>query len=153
MQSVLTWARGHLAPKEFKGRLSRAQIYAREVTALAEYPETVSVPIQAFRIGDLAVAQSPCETFAETGLGIKTASPFRGNTFTIELANGYSGYLPTAEQFELGGYETWPARSSFLEIEAESKIRSGLNQSVEARCIREPDCAAQFLRMCGSRSS
>ena len=34
-----------------------------------------------------------------------------------------AGYLPSPEQHELGGYETWPARSSFLEVQAEPKIR------------------------------
>ena len=78
---------------------------------------------KAFRIGDAAIAAIPCEVFAETGLEIKKKSPHRF-TFAIELANGYGGYLPSREQHELGGYETWPARSSFLEIDAESKIRT-----------------------------
>ena len=40
------------------------------------------------------------------------------------MANGYGGYLPPPEQHELGGYETWPARSSLLEVQAEPKIRA-----------------------------
>lgn len=122
----LDWARKTQAPKGTPIRLTRPQIYAREALQLADFPDAVQVPIQAFRIGDLAIAQSPCETFAETGLGIKASSPFPDSTFTIELANGYSGYLPPKPQFELGGYETWPARSSFLEEDAETKIREGL---------------------------
>ena len=62
--------------------------------------------LQAIRIGDLAIVSSPFETFAETGLEIKIRSPFK-TTFTIELANGGYGYLPTPEQHRLGGYETW----------------------------------------------
>ena len=42
--------------------------------------------------------------------------------FTIELANGYNGYLPTPAQHKLGGSETWRARSSYLETEASTKI-------------------------------
>ena len=122
----LAWARAHRVPDGFRGRLTRPQIYAREARELERFPDRVEVRIQAFRIGDLAITQSPCETFAETGKKIKAASPFSGNTFTIELANGYSGYLPPADQFELGGYETWPARSSYLEVNAEEKIRNGL---------------------------
>ena len=45
---------------------------------------------------------------------------------TIELANGCSGYIPTPEQHKLGGYETWPARSSFLETGAAPKIQAAL---------------------------
>lgn len=127
----LAWAAKTKAPAGAPIRLTRPQIYAREALELAEFPNTVSVPIQAFRIGDLAIAQSPCETFAETGLAIKDASPFPQNTFTIELANGYNGYLPTAEQHQLGGYETWPARSSYLEEGAEQEIREGLLKLLE----------------------
>ena len=73
------------------------------------------------RIGDLGIAAIPCEVFAETGLAIKRQNPFK-QTFTIELANGCNGYLPTPEQHKLGGYETWRARSSYLEAEAAPKI-------------------------------
>ena len=59
--------------------------------------------------------------FAETGLEIKRRSPLKP-TFTIELANGYNGYLPPPEQHRLGGYETWRARSSYLEVEAAPKV-------------------------------
>jgi neutral ceramidase len=97
------------------------EIYARETVLLNEYPNQVPLIIQAFRIGDLAIAQIPCEVFVEIGLGIKANSPFKP-TFTISLANGYNGYLPTPEHHELGGYETWRARSSYLEVTAATKI-------------------------------
>ncbi len=108
------------------GRLDRVEeIYARETVLLNEYPPVVETIVQALRIGDLGIATSPCETFVETGLAIKASSPLKP-TFTIELANDYCGYLPTAEHHALGGYETWRARSSFLEIDAEAKIRANL---------------------------
>jgi hypothetical protein len=58
----------------------------------------------------------------QTGLEIKHRSPIQP-TLNIGLANGYNGYLPTPEQHANGGYETWPARSSYLEVEASTKIR------------------------------
>ena len=100
---------------------SAEQIYARETVLMKDYPKQVPVIIQAIRIGDLGIAAVPCEVFAETGLAIKQKSPFK-QTFTIELANGCHGYLPTPEQHKLGGYETWRARSSYLETEAAPKI-------------------------------
>jgi hypothetical protein len=103
----------------------REEIYARETILLAAYPVEVKVLLQAVRIGELGIASSPCETFVETGLAIKAQSPLQP-TFTIELANGYNGYLPTPEHHELGGYETWRARSSYLAPAAEPKIRSTL---------------------------
>jgi neutral ceramidase len=97
------------------------EIYARETVLLAKYPPTVKVIVQAIRVGELGIVACPCETFAEIGLEIKKKSPLRP-TFTIELANGYNGYLPTPEQHALGGYETWRARSSYLEVNASRKI-------------------------------
>tara|TARA_R110002096_G_scaffold364019_1_gene557092 strand:+ start:215 stop:1678 length:1464 start_codon:yes stop_codon:yes gene_type:complete len=69
-------------------------------------PEPMLVLIQAFRIGDQAVVSLPFEVFVEIGLEIKEKSPFP-HTILVELANGSHGYLPTPEQHELGGYETW----------------------------------------------
>ena len=80
--------------------------YAERVISAAEWPETLNVMVQAVRIGGLAVAAIPFEVFTETGLELKARSPFR-DTFTIELANGGYGYLPTPAQHALGGYETW----------------------------------------------
>ena len=103
----------------------REDIYARETMLLSKYPQTVRVKLQAIRIGNLGIVSSPCETFVETGLAIKQQSPLKP-TFTIELANGYNGYLPTPEHHKLGGYETWRARSSYLAVDAEPKIRRTL---------------------------
>lgn len=102
-----------------------SDIYARETTFLAKYPPTVKVKLQAIRLGDLAITSTPCETFVEIGLALKKLHP-TGPLFTIELANGYNGYLPTPEQMDLGGYETWRARSSYLEREAATKITATL---------------------------
>jgi len=97
------------------------EIYARETVLISEYPDTVPVILQAFRIGDVLVSAIPCEVFVEIGLRLKENSPL-DNSFTIELANGYNGYLPTTAQHGWGGYETWRARSSYLEVEADQKI-------------------------------
>ncbi|MCI0365047.1 MAG: hypothetical protein L0219_14310, partial [Phycisphaerales bacterium] len=93
---------------------------ARSTLEAKDWPEVLSVVLQAFRIGDLGIAAIPFETFTETGLEIKAKSPFK-NTFTIELANGGYGYLPTPEQHELGGYETWLGINN-VEKEASRKI-------------------------------
>lgn len=121
----IAWAKSTTVSGVPKLRLTRPQVYAREALQLADYPDTLSIPLQVLRIGELAIATSPCETFAETGLAIKEESPFAA-TFVVELANGYAGYLPTPQQHEWGGYETWPARSSLLEVNAEPKIRTTL---------------------------
>lgn len=110
---------------EGKVLTDRDQIYARESIKLQEYPDQVPLLITAMKIGDLAIASIPCEVFVEIGLEIKEKSPFK-KTFTVSLANGYNGYLPTPKHHELGGYETWRARSSYLETQASPKITSTL---------------------------
>ena len=125
-------ARKILADEKAKTPHRWSRIYARDAIRLAEeYPDTVPVRLQAIRIGELGIGASPCEMFAETGLAIKAASPLKP-TFVMELANQYNGYLPTRRQHELGGYETWDARSSSLEIDAESKIRAGILELLRA---------------------
>lgn len=113
-----------------KERLSKAgefpyktmpDIYARETLKLVEYPDTVKIKLQAIRVGQLGIVAIPAEVFTEIGLEIKRRSPLKP-TFTIALANGWNGYLPTPQQHELAGYETWRARSSYLETGASPKI-------------------------------
>jgi neutral ceramidase len=113
-------------PKDKDGQYAdRKAIYARETLKLADYPDTVPVQLQTHRIGNLSVAAIPCEVFVEIGLRLKRTSPFDRH-FTISLANGYNGYLPTEEHHALGGYETWRARSSYLEVPAATKITEKL---------------------------
>jgi hypothetical protein len=114
-EGILEKAKG----RELKGA---EEVYARETVLMAKYPERVKVPLQVMVIGGTAVVAIPCETFAEIGLRIKKdLSPFKP-TCVVSLANGYFGYLPTPAQHALGGYETWRARSSFLEVDASVKI-------------------------------
>lgn len=94
--------------------------YAERVKQLASSPESISVPLQAFRIGDLGIAAIPFEVFTEIGLEIKERCPM-DDCFTIELAGGSFGYLPTPAQHELGGYETWMGTNK-VELKASEKI-------------------------------
>ena len=84
-----------------------AQHYAARVLAAAERSEeTLTVPVQAIRVGDLAICGLPFEVLVEIGLELREKSPF-GETMVIGLANGRHGYLPNPKQHALGGYETW----------------------------------------------
>jgi hypothetical protein len=107
-------------PADAKPRHVREATYARRALALADAPEEVSVPIQAFRIADLGVAAIPFEVFTDIGLEIKKRTPF-AKSFTISLANGSYGYLPTPEHHALGGYETWLGTNR-VELQASVKI-------------------------------
>lgn len=87
------------------------------------WPDQVDISLSVFRIGDLAVAAIPFEVFVETGLSIKEKSPF-SSTFTLGLANGSFGYLPTERQHNLKGYETWKGLSNRVEKTAATKIEA-----------------------------
>ncbi|MEZ6131019.1 MAG: hypothetical protein R3C59_20300 [Planctomycetaceae bacterium] len=102
----------------------RELIYADRIDKLKGAPDTVDVPLQVLRIGDLAISAIPFEVFVEIGLDLKEQTPFK-DTFTIELANGSYGYLPTPEQHELGGYETWLG-TNYVELEGSRKITATL---------------------------
>lgn len=83
-----------------------------ELQKIREQGEIEHIPIQAMRIGNIAVVLLPFEVFVELGLQIKSQSPFE-KTIVIELTGGSFGYLPTEKAFtRQGGYETITLRSS-----------------------------------------
>lgn len=98
------------------------KLYAREQVLLNEYPDTILFPVQAMKIGSGVIGALAGEFFAETGLSLKAQVGIK--YFTVTMANGYFGYVPPAHEIELGGYETWRCRTSFLNSEME--IRSKL---------------------------
>jgi neutral ceramidase len=122
---MITRAREVLAaPAGKPGWHPLEKAYANRVLQRAEAPATVPVPLQLMRIGDVAIMTIPAEPFAEMGLELKAKSPFP-KSFTVSLANGYYGYLPTREQHRLGGYESWVGTNR-LEVEAAPKITAAL---------------------------
>ncbi|AMV40737.1 hypothetical protein [Planctomyces sp. SH-PL62] len=117
----IDYARKVLAkPEDAPKHHGLERFFAQRTLDLVDAPDEVSARLQAFRIGDLGIAAIPFEVFTETGLEIKARSPFKA-TFTIELANGCYGYLPTPRHFPLGGYETWMG-VNYVEPEAAPKI-------------------------------
>ena len=101
------------------------EVYAREAVLLSEFPPEMPALLQVLKIGELHVCAIPAEVFVEIGLELKTK---RKNLFTVSLANGYNGYLPTPEQHQVAGYETWRARSAYLEVNASRKIVATLTE-------------------------
>lgn len=121
-EELLNWAR-QLEPNPMRALPTKSDlstIYAGRIQRLAMAKGPTKAAVQALRIGEICIGTSPCETFAETGLEFKKRSPF-AQSFMVELANGYYGYLPTKPQIEWGGYETWPG-TNLLEADAAEKI-------------------------------
>lgn len=128
-QQRLEWAQRILEAKGDEPLKTQIEVYAREQVILHERQST-EIVVQAIRIGDIAIATTPNETYALTGLKIKLQSPVK-HTMVIELANGGDGYIPPPEQHVLGGYNTWAARSAGLEVQAEPKIVEAALQLLE----------------------
>lgn len=105
----------------------RPLIYARETVFMSKFPATVKVPVQGLRIGATGIGTFPGETFVELGMHIKKLGLFK-TTATISIANDACGYIPTVEAFDLGGYETWRAKSSFVERDAATKLTAGVER-------------------------
>ena len=63
-------------------------------------------PVAVFDLGPVAFAGFPCEPFHQVNEALR--QKFGDRVITAELVNGSHGYVPTAEEFALGGYEsTW----------------------------------------------
>ena len=125
----LARARGIIVrPSTAKRAATLEEIYAQRTVAMNDWPATIPLPLQAFRVGDVAIGTIPNEVFVELGLEFKQRSPFKPS-FIMSIANGYYGYLPTPEHHKLGGYETWLGTNR-LEVEASNKILAVLLEMV-----------------------
>jgi hypothetical protein len=125
--ALVAWAREILSrPEGAPPGHPRERIYAERTLRMADMPPRIEIPLQALRIGDLAVVAIPFEAFVEIGLELKAKSPFQ-ETFAVSIANGAYGYLPTAAHHELGGYETWLGTNQ-VEVQAASRIVDTLLQ-------------------------
>jgi hypothetical protein len=136
---LLEWSQKIVAQLNGAEPKTPAQIYAREQVLLHAKQRT-EVVVQALRIGEIAIATTPTETYAITGLKIKAASPLE-NCMVIELANGGDGYIPPPAMHQWGGYNTWAARSAGLEVQAEPRIAQAaiaLLEKVTGQSRREP---------------
>ena len=135
----LAWAKDVLAKMGDRLPKNWPEVYAREAMYLHEEP-TRELILQALRIGDFGITAIPNEVYGLTGLKLKALSPLEP-TMNIELANGCEGYIPPPALHPLGGYNTWPARTAGLEVQAEPKITEavlGLLEKVAERPRRKP---------------
>lgn len=122
---LLEWAKQKAAENaSAAAKANLPAIYAQRTLRMAEHPETLKIPLQTLRIGDVAIGTMPCEIFCEIGLEFKKRSPVKP-AWLVSIAHGYYGYLPTPSQHKLGGYETWLGTNR-LEVTASDKMLTAL---------------------------
>ncbi|MFO0963984.1 MAG: neutral/alkaline non-lysosomal ceramidase N-terminal domain-containing protein [Gemmataceae bacterium] len=130
---LLAWAKKTIAEKSrVKGKTDLSLVYAERTLRMAAHPETLKMPLQAFRVGDLALATMPCEIFCEIGLEYKKRSPIRP-AFMVSLNHGYYGYLPTPRHHKLGGYETWLGTNRLEPTASEKMLDALLEMTAEMK--------------------
>ena len=101
----------------------------RSVELLKKREPKFLYPVQAFRIGELAIVALGGEPFSEGQLDIKLRSPA---TLTVvgHMANKYVGYIPIAEGCERGGLEAHPKVTYWSKLAPDS-LEKIADKSVE----------------------
>lgn len=89
--------------------------WADDALAAARLPpeeRTLPFPVQALRIGPVAIVAMAGEVFVRIGQEVVRRSPFP-HTVALGYSNGCLGYVPTADAYPLGGYEVADAYRYF----------------------------------------
>lgn len=82
------------------------ELFRRNLEAIRASGRTsVTAPLCAWRIGEIAFAGFPGELFQGWGTVVKERSPFPW-TYPVELCGDYLGYLVTRQAWDAGGYES-----------------------------------------------
>ncbi|MCC6494409.1 MAG: hypothetical protein IT424_15470 [Pirellulales bacterium] len=89
----------------------------------------IPTEVTALRLGNAALAFLPGEPFVETGLALRSASPF-DFTAVVGCAEETIGYVPTDEAFADGGYEIGFGSWSILSPGSEAILRRQAAQAL-----------------------
>jgi hypothetical protein len=127
----IVWARQTLTkPAPKPDQVDLPYSYAHRIMNMIGREATVAVPLQVLRIGSVCIGTIPGEPFCQIGLEFRKRSPVQP-AFLVELAHGSFGYVPTAEQFAWGGYETWLGSCAFEPHGAEKLMDALLEMAGE----------------------
>ena len=109
-----------------------ARVTAVRTLDLAQRGRFVPMEVQVFRLdADTALVCLPGEIFADLGLSIKKASPFK-HTLVLTICNDRPSYVPTRKAFAEGSYEVsnsrvWPGTGERL-VKAAIKLLKQLRE-------------------------
>ncbi|HOJ21068.1 MAG TPA: hypothetical protein PLU39_14665 [Armatimonadota bacterium] len=111
---------------------NRSDFEEYTIKAFDEWPldgQMATVPVQAFRVGEIAFVGLPGEIFVAHGLEVKKWSP-AAFTFIAELANDWFGYVPTTDQAERGAYGARPILSRRLSSDAGRRMTDAIQKAL-----------------------
>ena len=91
--------------------LVTAYFEARQIIERSQpdYQTEKTVTVSGLSVGELCVVGLPGEPFCDIGRQIRETSPF-AMQLTLGICNGYEGYFPTADAFNVNGYESRTSR-------------------------------------------
>ena len=95
------------------------------VAELQEKLDTLDTETHMIRLGNIAIATNPFELFLDYGNQIKARS-FAEQTFLVELANGFEGYLPTEKAEKGGHYSAFISSGQVGHVGGEQLVRETL---------------------------
>src|SRR5690606_38219797 len=102
---------------------------ASEVVELPGKEEPVRAELMAMKIGPFLLLTMPGEPMVEYGFKLEAAIADRTTPIIVGYANGNIGYIPTAADYQVGGYEPTQSR---LAPEAEVAILDQLSKLADA---------------------
>ncbi len=122
------WVKEYKEGKHPEGTFTMAErAYCYRVAALREQPVFRPVPISVIGVGGVVFVGFGGEAFTSYGKIMRDLCPEKF-VVSVVCANGYEGYLPTAEAFGQGGYE---ACSSFFMPTLEDEIVEAAKEMLE----------------------
>jgi hypothetical protein len=122
------WVKEYKEGKHPEGTFTMAErAFCYRVAALREQPVFRPVPITVVSVGGVVFVGFGGEAFTSYGKIMRDLCPEKF-VVSVVCANGYEGYLPTAEAFGQGGYE---ACSSFFMPTLEDEIVEAAKEMLE----------------------
>ncbi|OGO13313.1 MAG: hypothetical protein A2032_02340 [Chloroflexi bacterium RBG_19FT_COMBO_49_13] len=93
-----------MTSEEHQAFLAETRVGIISIPEQRREPLTVPVILTHIKVDDLALYTLGAEVFTEIGMEIKQMSS-TSHTLFANVSNGCIGYLPTASEHALGGYE------------------------------------------------
>lgn len=116
------------------------------LTVEKDEPKEMPFEIQLLRLGDVHLLAFPAEMFVQYALDIERQSPYKP-TITLGYSNGCWGYIPTAADYAIGGYEVDMAYRYYGTLMVTADCERLIRQEVyDLLGVEAPDWTSYSLR-------